>query len=94
MPRKLLVKNNYKRGAAKERKIVNEARQAGHIAFRSAGSHSPIDLVIIKKGQIEGENIIEFVQCKPESMSGKAKDRLAASLAWINGVAITSFDVK
>ena len=38
---------NYIKGANKERKFVNDARASGKIAFRSAGSHSPIDVCII-----------------------------------------------
>lgn len=38
---------NYKRGADKERRIVRNAKGEGCIAFRSAGSHSPIDVCIV-----------------------------------------------
>lgn len=38
---------NYQRGADAERRLVNKARKEGEIAFRSAGSHSPIDVTII-----------------------------------------------
>ena len=38
---------NYLKGVRKERKLVNDARAQGFLAFRSAGSHSPIDVVII-----------------------------------------------
>ncbi len=40
---------NYQRGYEIERKIVNEHRKAGDIAFRSAGSHSPVDVVYVNK---------------------------------------------
>lgn len=51
---------NYKRGADKERKLVNKARKEGKIAFRSAGSHSPIDIVIV---DYSSKHII-LAQCK------------------------------
>lgn len=40
---------NYSRGYEIERKIVNDQRNNGCVAFRSAGSHSPIDVVYIDK---------------------------------------------
>jgi len=40
---------NYQRGYEIERKIVNEHRKMGCVAFRSAGSHSPIDVVYVDK---------------------------------------------
>ena len=43
------MRTMYQKGADRERKIVNRAREKGHIAFRSAGSHSPIDVCIIDK---------------------------------------------
>lgn len=39
--------NSYLRSTAKEREIVNKAREAGLISLRSAGSHSPIDVVVV-----------------------------------------------
>lgn len=38
--------NNYRRSRQKERDLVNEARAKGHIAARSAGSKSPVDVWI------------------------------------------------
>jgi Holliday junction resolvase len=40
---------NYQRGYEIERKIVNEQRKSGNVAFRSAGSHSPIDVAYVDK---------------------------------------------
>ena len=63
---------NYIKGARKERKLVNKARKKGLIAFRSAGSHSPIDVIIIdhKKGHIR------MIQCKPSNLPQSQKNRL------------------
>lgn len=72
---------NYLNGVAKERKIVNEARAQGMVAFRSAGSHSPIDAVIIDPIQ----HIIRLVQCKPKSMSDKSKEKLLDTLNFMDG---------
>ena len=41
-----MTNNNYKRGYTKEREIVNSFRKQGLIAYRSAGSHSPIDVTV------------------------------------------------
>lgn len=54
------MRTNYKRGSEKERRIVNKARKEGKIAFRSAGSHSPIDVCIIDRIARK----ISFVQSK------------------------------
>ena len=51
---------NYIRGVRAEREAVNFARQEGQIAFRSAGSHSPYDVVTID----EVTGIIRFIQFK------------------------------
>ncbi len=52
--------NRYKKGRAKEQKIVKEARDKGLIAFRSAGSKSPIDCVTVDHEL----RIIELIQSK------------------------------
>lgn len=72
---------NYLKGVRKERKLVNEARAKGCLAFRSAGSHSPIDVFILDPVA----RIIHLVQCKPKSMSKKAQERLKAELKWCDG---------
>ena len=44
---------SYTKGANHERELVNSARQAGHFALRSAGSHSPIDVIRIIGSRLE-----------------------------------------
>ena len=39
-----MANNKYLRSVKRERELVNEARAAGHIAARSAGSKSPVDV--------------------------------------------------
>lgn len=80
---------NYLNGARKERRIVNKARAEGKIAFRSAGSHSPIDLCIIDKEKKE----IKFVQVKPKKFGKKAAERLEKELGWLNHNFKCSFEV-
>ena len=57
--------NRYQKGATFERDLVNEAKAKGKLAFRSAGSKSPIDLCIVDIIKKE----IEFIQAK----TGKSK---------------------
>jgi len=84
MPSKLYVK-----GVRKERKYVNQARAEGKLSFRSAGSHSPIDVVIIDKiGKV-----IKLLQCKPESMNQAAKNKLYHEQADLSGQYWVQFDV-
>ncbi len=49
---------NYQRGAAFERKAQKELEGHGFAVVRSAGSHSPTDLVAMRAGEIV------LVQCK------------------------------
>jgi Holliday junction resolvase len=80
---------NYIKGVKKERAIVNEARDKGLIAFRSAGSHSPIDVCVIDKMN----RTIMFIQCKPNSMSMLNKNRLEQQLKELNDMYHVSFNV-
>lgn len=50
--------SNYRRGADFERRIARYYLKMGYFVIRSAGSHSPIDLVALKAGEVE------LVQCK------------------------------
>ena len=53
---------NYDRGAAFERKVRDHLEGLGYAAVRSAGSHSPTDVVACRADQ-SGVTIL-FVQCK------------------------------
>lgn len=80
---------NYIKGRRKEYKVVNEAKSHGFISFRSAGSHSPIDVVSIDLANKE----IKFIQCKPDDMSFNKKWILAQEMAELNGVFNCSFEI-
>lgn len=80
----------YLKGIRKERKFVNEARAKGQIAFRSAGSHSPIDVIIIDTDF----KIINMIQCKYEGFSEKDKQKILNDLKKLNGVYTCFFNVK
>ena len=77
----------YRKGYRYERSIVNKARSNGKLAFRSAGSHSPVDVVIISSK----ERTIELIQAKAgKSLSISARKRLESSLSYLNG----TYEVK
>lgn len=80
---------NYLKGVRKERAIVNRARQNGHIAFRSAGSHSPIDVIVIDFLRME----IALIQCKPDNFSKSEKERLEQTYRFLNNKFNVSFRV-
>lgn len=56
---------NYHRGRNFEYRIINEKKSQGATAFRSAGSHSPIDVVAIF------HNRIELIQAKAKNLRPK-----------------------
>jgi len=66
---------NYRRGYEIERKIMNMLRDDGYIAFRSAGSHSLIDIFGIKGDKIR---LIQSKRVKKyhKSMFAKEIDEL------------------
>lgn len=80
---------NYIKGIKKERVIVNKARKDGHLAFRSAGSHSPVDVIIVDNVQ----DIVRLIQCKPDSMTDKAKQKLYDKHSHLDGVYFVKFEV-
>jgi len=67
-----MVNKSYKKGYYRERYLVNKARKEGKISFRSAGSHSIIDVVIIDIKK----KIIELIQVKNKKLYGKEKKKL------------------
>lgn len=58
---------NYKSGYRLERKIVKSARDSGLLAYRSAGSHSKVDVTIFAPKEPV------LIQCK--SMKGELKNK-------------------
>lgn len=61
---------NYQKGASKERRIINKAIKEGKEAFRSAGSHSDYDYVIL-----DWENrTVTFGQAKTGKFYANLKD--------------------
>ena len=54
---------NYRKGYTFENKLVNEFRKKGCFATRTAGSHSPFDIIAIN-----GKKIF-LIQCKANDLS-------------------------
>jgi Holliday junction resolvase len=75
----------YRKGVKLERDTVNRARAEGCIAFRSAGSHSPFDVVIV---DLEKKKIA-FIQCKAGQWDEYKMNKLEDKYAVFDG----SFDV-
>ena len=67
---------SYQKGYRLERQLVNEARKQGLIAARTAGSHSPFDVVIIDPNN----HTIRFIQAKAKKLSQNALERLRQRL--------------
>ena len=59
---------NYIKGVKLEREVVNIFKDKGWIAMRTAGSHSPFDVILIKES-FKHKKIcfVAFVQCKVKS---------------------------
>ena len=79
----------YQKGYRKERKIVNMARGLGWIAFRSAGSHSPIDVVIIDPKN----KTVRFIQCKSDKLHKSQKLKLEKEMEDLDGRFTSTFEV-
>ena len=85
--------NNYKRGAAFERRVMAMCEKAGYTTFRTAGSHGIADIIAIKRIDIPPDSgmtptfnvdgysrsIVLFIQCKyGAKISKKERDVLFA----------------
>lgn len=76
-----MSRTNYQRGADKERRIVNKFRDEGCLAFRSAGSHSPIDVIALNPFT----KIIKLIQSKLGYLNPKQKEIIKTEGLKLNG---------
>jgi Holliday junction resolvase len=67
--------HNYNRGRRFEYRIARLYREQGWFVFRSAGSHSPADLVCAKAGEIIA------IQCQTDKYFAPAKVEQLVELA-------------
>lgn len=54
----------YERGVRLEREVIHIFKEHGYEAVRTAGSHSPFDVILIKKNELNKICFVAFVQCK------------------------------
>jgi len=81
---------NYEKGRRKEYKICNELKEAGfEIVQRTAGSHSPVDIIAIHKELGE----IKLIQAKPDNFSEIGEFKLLQEHKWLNGWFEVTFEV-
>lgn len=81
----------YKKGYEKERRIVLYLKNNGfELAFRSAGSHSPVDVF----GLNTGSRVIKLIQSKSDKMSESAKNKLLEELKRFEGQYMVVVEVK
>lgn len=67
-----MTNSHYRKGRRKEYKIVQQEKNLGRLAFRSAGSHSPIDVVSIDRKN----RIIRLIQSKTYEITDKTKKKM------------------
>lgn len=80
---------NYLKGRRKEYKWVNDLKDEGFIAQRSAGSHSPVDVFAIHPDK----KIIRLIQCKPDTMPEKEQNKIKEQNKKLNGLFEVTFEV-
>ena len=73
---------NYTRGRSKEYRTCNALRKQGFdIVQRTAGSHSPFDIIAIRFSDMK----IKLVQCKLGKFSENEKKKLYSENTKLNG---------
>ena len=81
----------YKKGRKKEYKICKELREEGFVIVqRTAGSHSPVDIIAIDKDK----KLIKLIQAKPNSWREKQIKRLEIENRDLNGEFVVVFEVR
>jgi Holliday junction resolvase len=58
------MNRNYKSGAAREYRIMKKLEKEGWFCIRSAGSHSPIDIIALRRNLLLDILEIRFIQSK------------------------------
>ena len=91
------MNKNYVNGRAKEYRIMKQLKEEGYdIVLRSAGSHSPVDIVAFKKpmqgkGWTYGVKKCVCIQSKPKKFSTKKARQIENDLNWLNDEFIVEF---
>jgi len=82
--------SKYRKGADKERRIVNRERNKGFLCFRSAGSHSPVDIFSLDPVS----KTIFLIQSKGAFMAQRDKDKIKKELEEYEGTYIVCVVVE
>jgi len=80
----------YIKGRRKEYAIIHDEKVLGRLAFRSAGSHSPVDVVSIDTK----EHVIRLIQSKPDDYAPIQIARLMKFNERLNGTFKVIFQVR
>ena len=81
---------NYSRGSGLENHYCHMLIGEGwDFAQRTAGSHSPVDVICIN----HKTKMIKLIQCKPDKMSDNAKNKLLEANIALNGEFTVDFSV-
>ena len=82
---------NYVKGRRKEYYICNKLKEEGFdIAQRTAGSHSPFDIIAVRKRDRQ----IKLVQAKPSTMPDKQIIKILEGHGWLDGTYEVKFEVR
>lgn len=79
----------YNRSKRKEQELVREAKKLGHIAIRSAGSKSPIDVVDID----HVNRIIHLIQVKTGNVTDAQFRKLHKEFNHLNGNYLVNYEI-
>jgi len=79
----------YRKGADEERRIVRLFREKGSVALRSAGSHSPIDVVVIDHNLRE----IKLIQSKLGKLSVNKRKSIINNSIKLEGTYKVKFEL-
>lgn len=73
---------NYIKGRKKEYRVMNDERKQGNLVIRSAGSHSPIDVISIDVKA----RVIKLIQCKPDDIDEKKRYDIEYAMRELNNI--------
>ena len=76
-----MVNRNYNKGRKFEYQVAKEYRAMGYISFRTAGSHSPVDVIAIHPKKKK----MFLVQCKHGKIYKPEIARILADTKQLNG---------
>lgn len=80
----------YKQGRRKEYSVCDKLKAEGYdIVQRTAGSHSPFDIVALNMNK----KLIRFIQVKKGEVSETEMKKLMSKYGWISNEFIVKFEV-